>query len=323
MRDIKIKFSIVCPVFNRGTSIHKTITSVLSQKYDNFELLLIDDGSTDSTRENVEKYSAIDKRIKYFYQENQGPFCARLMGLRKVDADYFLFLDSDDLLLENALEKLSTSIIKNEYPDLILFNFQRNGGKMYCDKLNRFDIVKNSNDPLNELFVKTTSYFLWDKCYKSNLINKANFNFNFNFRRIGEDTLMLYELAKNASSLVKIDDILYQYNYNEDSLVRNKNRDDAVGQKNIYSYIYTQLGKKYTNVNPLIINQIFDFYMGDFTYSSKKLKFKEWKKRFINFKEFNRIVKMKHLHTNKKKIFIFIYRLKFYFLMYIVFKYFV
>ncbi len=95
------KVSVIIPTYNRCGWIKHAIDSVLQQTYQNFELLIIDDGSTDITKSILAKY---ESSIKYYYQENKGVASARNLGIRKAKGDYLCFLDSDDRWLKRKLE---------------------------------------------------------------------------------------------------------------------------------------------------------------------------------------------------------------------------
>ena len=109
------KISVIIPTYNRRLSIEVAIKSVLSQSYKEFELIIIDDGSTDKTKELIEFID--DRRIQYFYQENQGSSVARNLGVEKSEGDFIAFLDSDDCWLEDKLEK-QFSFLKNTKNDM-------------------------------------------------------------------------------------------------------------------------------------------------------------------------------------------------------------
>jgi teichuronic acid biosynthesis glycosyltransferase TuaG len=96
--------SIITPVYNVENFIKETIESVLIQTYSNWELILIDDGSTDKSSEICKKYVIKDKRIKYFYKKNGGQASARNLGIKNAKGDYITFLDSDDLYFKDKLE---------------------------------------------------------------------------------------------------------------------------------------------------------------------------------------------------------------------------
>ena len=95
--------SVVIATYNRANFLPATIDSVLNQKFQNFELIVVDDGSTDNTRQVLEPYSS---RIRYFYQENMGPSAARNMGARQANTPWVAIQDSDDLCASNHLEAL-------------------------------------------------------------------------------------------------------------------------------------------------------------------------------------------------------------------------
>jgi len=96
--------SIVTPVYNVEKFIEDTIQSVLKQTEKNWELILVDDGSTDDSALICKKYASLDKRIKYFYKENGGQASARNLGIKKSQGEYITFLDSDDLYFEDKIE---------------------------------------------------------------------------------------------------------------------------------------------------------------------------------------------------------------------------
>ena len=95
--------SVVIATYNRANFLSATIDSVLSQKFQNFELIVVDDGSTDDTRQTLRPYSS---RIRYFYQENQGPSAARNLGAKYANSPWLAIQDSDDLCAPDHLEAL-------------------------------------------------------------------------------------------------------------------------------------------------------------------------------------------------------------------------
>lgn len=107
----EIYFSIVMPVYNKEWFVEKSILSVLEQTYGNFELIIIDDGSSDNSRKVIKAIN--DERIKYIYQQNGGESKARNHGIRMAQYDYVAFLDSDDIWLPDFLSTMKELIIKN------------------------------------------------------------------------------------------------------------------------------------------------------------------------------------------------------------------
>jgi len=111
-------FSIIIPTFNRKLFLKKAVDSVLDQTYTNFELIIIDDGSTDDSKEIINAY--YDARIKYSYQENNGVASARNHGLKKAKGKYVAFLDSDDWWVPEKLSKTMDYI--NKFPNVKIFH---------------------------------------------------------------------------------------------------------------------------------------------------------------------------------------------------------
>lgn len=106
----KILFSIIIPTFNRADIIHKPIKSIIEQSYSNWELIIVDDGSTDDTKEVVSSFSA--PRIKYFYKKNEERSIARNYGIDKATGEYISFLDDDDYYLPDFLKVFYNKIIE-------------------------------------------------------------------------------------------------------------------------------------------------------------------------------------------------------------------
>lgn len=140
--DEKKKISIITPTYNRAWCIERAIQSVLNQTYKNWELIIIDDGSTDNTKEIIKPYLK-DKRIKYFYQKNKGVNIARREGIKKATGKYVTFLDSDDELKRNALELMSS--------DLDLFNEKEISGIIYQAENQDGKIIKGNLKDLDTI----------------------------------------------------------------------------------------------------------------------------------------------------------------------------
>jgi glycosyltransferase involved in cell wall biosynthesis len=169
-------FSIVIPTYNRVSLIGATIDSVINQTFENFEVLVIDDGSTDNTGNYIKSKYFYDDRIKYFYKDNQERGAARNYGFKKSIGNFVLFLDSDDLLKNIHLENLYEIIIKNPSIDFIASKFQ----------LNR-----------NGFFVDSELSVLEEGFYDINIVLKGNpFACNFAVRR-NNPNLILFREDKN------------------------------------------------------------------------------------------------------------------------------
>ena len=102
------KISVIMPVYNAEKTIERAILSIINQTYNNIELILINDGSTDETESIIKKYIEKEKKIdiRYYFQENSGPSIAKNLGIDMAIGEYILFVDSDDTISENYIESL-------------------------------------------------------------------------------------------------------------------------------------------------------------------------------------------------------------------------
>lgn len=119
------KVSVIIPTYNRGEFIGKAIDSVLKQTYTNYEIIVVDDGSTDDTRKVVKSYG---KKVRYIYQENKGPSAARNRGINAAKGEYVAFLDSDDQFLPHKLQ-IQMNFIKKHSKCRFLYSWYYNTNK--------------------------------------------------------------------------------------------------------------------------------------------------------------------------------------------------
>lgn len=137
-----IKFSVIIPVYNSEEYIARCINSLISQTYENVEIITIDDGSTDSSLKILKELAQNNSRIKVLSQSNSGPSAARNKGLQIASGDYLSFVDSDDWMELSSYEQLYNEIVANDKPDIVMFNALRD------------DIVRNKPFLKNGLYTK-------------------------------------------------------------------------------------------------------------------------------------------------------------------------
>lgn len=141
------RFSIITPTHNRAHLLPRCIDSVLAQTFSNFELVIVDDGSTDGTPEILESYARTDDRIRFIAQPNRGANAARNHGVQIARCEYVLFFDSDDEVLPTWLEKLDTLITASESPAVACcgIEFRNAGGECSGKKQPTDDIAGRPN----------------------------------------------------------------------------------------------------------------------------------------------------------------------------------
>ena len=117
--------SIIIPVYNVEKWLNKCIDSILSQSYENFEVILVNDGSTDKSKDICDQYSKEDNRVKVFDILNSGQSVARNIGLKEAKGDYILFIDSDDYISDKAIIEKFINILDNNNYDFIYTSYCR------------------------------------------------------------------------------------------------------------------------------------------------------------------------------------------------------
>lgn len=174
--------SIIVPIYNSEKYLGRCIDSILSQSFTDFELILVDDGSKDTSPQICDEYASIDKRIRVIHKKNGGVSSARNMGLSAIFGEYFCFSDSDDTVEPNAL-KLMYEIINNGNFDLVIAGYNRydeSGTKIFGMNPSEVELLSKES-ALKEMYrPKDGDYqgYLWNKLFRSDIIHQAGLTFN-------------------------------------------------------------------------------------------------------------------------------------------------
>lgn len=166
--------SLILNVYNGEKYIEKCIISILSQTYDDFEFIIVNDGSTDKTKDIIDRYSTIDNRIRVFHTENKGLSSSRAFGLTKITGDCFIFIDGDDYVDRDYLKELYDSIVKNN-ADLAICE--------YCEVRDtgttQIKILEHSEpiDYTRDLIHGRTWCVVWNKLFKTNIVRENKISF--------------------------------------------------------------------------------------------------------------------------------------------------
>lgn len=210
-----MKVSIIMPIYNAEKYLEKSLDSILNQSYRNIELILINDGSTDSSKHICEVYQNKDSRVKFIDIENSGPGYARNVGIDNAIGDYISFVDADDWIEVEAIETLLNISILNDY-DVVSSNHYR--------VVDEIEISKNNykTGELSDTYesFKTSSSFgyVWGKLYKKSFINKHEIRFSEERKVFLEDTLFNLKVVAYNPEYYVLNKPLYYYNIIEDSL---------------------------------------------------------------------------------------------------------
>lgn len=223
--------SIITPCYNQAPYIAETIESVIAQSFSEWELVIIDDGSTDNSAEIVKKYIEIDSRIHYFYQENAGPSAARNYGAKMSNGKFLLFLDGDNTISPNYL-KIAYEYMES-YMDCTLFTTyfdfigDRNGDSRIRYQNYKLLLIENSIDCCSMM-------------KKSDFISIGGFDENM---RGYEDWELFIRLLYKNKKVHQEPQFLFHYRINN----CNNSVNSIAKQKNnmLTSYIFTKHIDKY------------------------------------------------------------------------------
>lgn len=216
------KISIIMAAFNSADYIANAIDSILSQDFSNFELIVINDGSTDNTKLIIENYKAIDDRIILINQENNGPGAARNAGIKKAGGEYLLIIDSDDKLNKSALSEFNNATLQE--PDLVACGYymQEDNGSPKLFTLDSFSTYTHSSflNLLPSIINAHLGYITWNKLYKKSIIDKYNIEFT-EFKSC-EDRLFNISYYRYVNKFCFTDKPLYTYFVRGDSGLNTK-----------------------------------------------------------------------------------------------------
>ena len=241
IRHMAVEFYICIPVYNSEKFLDRCISSIIGQNHMSWHLVLVDDGSVDSSGDICDRYADSDDRIRVIHQDNQGQIRARNNAVRtarqmsandKADNAYVLFVDSDDRLKEGALDTLFKAIEGNGYPDMVVYGSDKvseagilleryDGSKYFHGTLtDRKDILKTVIAP-----VKPNYCSLWSKATRIGLFDSDGYDEELLDMRWGEDAIQSFELFCRSDSAVFLDSALYEYTINHKSVTHTIDKD--------------------------------------------------------------------------------------------------
>lgn len=212
------KVSIIVPIYNTEKYLEKCINSILKQSFDDFELLLVDDGSTDNSGKMCDVYASMDKRIITFHKENGGVSSARNVGLKHAKGEWITFVDSDDEITIDYLECLYAT----DGVDLVVAGSRLPDGTtlMYdCKSVTEILDVGNHPAYLDTQLCKSYFRIISSKLFKKSIVYKNNLQFNSKLR-LAEDSCFIFQYLQYVKSIRFIPYSIYFYNMNDEEQFR-------------------------------------------------------------------------------------------------------
>ncbi len=209
--------SIIVPIYNVEKYLDRCIRSIIEQKYENLEIILVNDGSSDSSGEICDNYAEKDNRINVIHKDNGGPSSARNLGIKAVTGLYLSFLDGDDYIENRTIED-AVNVAYKENSDVVIWGY-------YADFVNTDEEVFFSKDftvnkgiyakqagppfPVSDEYLGLLGY-AWNKLYRAGIIKKNN-SFFMEGITLGEDILFNTLVLSKASKLVFLDKAYTHY----------------------------------------------------------------------------------------------------------------
>ena len=282
--------NIIVPCFNIEKYLSRCLESILVQSISDFEVIIVDDGSTDKSGDFIDLYTQIDSRIIVFHQRNKGQATARNIALDFAEGDYIAFVDGDDYIHPRMYEILGRNMVESD-ADLAICGSVESSDISFC-----FDSVFLSNQYQlysGESFLKKClneadegdkfkCWVLWDKLYKRECFEKIRLP----NKTIAEDSTIVFKILYSAKTVVDCSDKLYLYYQNSESIIHTESFENFLNRilfwKEMFYYFYniSAYFSHYclsTYLSRLIEN--YNFYMNN----------KEFSKADIFRKLFNKI----------------------------------
>lgn len=211
--------SIIVPIYNVQLYLKRSLDSIINQSYNNLEIILVDDGSTDESSKICDSYQGIDKRIVVFHKENGGLSDARNYGLNYVNGKYVVFIDSDDFIHKDYIRMLYQLLICNN-ADISICNYVKGNKDVFENKENGKRKIKifESEAMLKQWHskYKHVETMAWNKMYKTELFIKNDIRYPYGF--YNEDVQTTHLLVKAANKVVISNQCLYYYYQRADSI---------------------------------------------------------------------------------------------------------
>lgn len=261
MKAVGPLVSVIIPVYQAEDYIESCINSLVKQSYDDLEIILVDDGSTDSSLNKCQAYAAFSKKIVVLRQNNQGASAARNKGLEYCHGQYIFFMDADDWIVENAISSMVEVMKKNN--DLVFFDYYKkdltNSTSSFIGKTERLSQEESVKRMLDVQVVDNDiNGYLWNKLFVASIIKENNLRFNSKLK-MWEDLLFCMQYVNFVNGASYLHEKLYLYtDRNSSSISRAISAEAAytwikAGQQ-VNKIVASKFSKQYEDFNEHLIN---------------------------------------------------------------------
>ena len=258
------KVSIVIPNYNRETLIGETLDSIISQTYDNWECIIVDDGSTDSSLAVIEDYVKNESRLQLVQRDATQPKGAnscRNIGLRSATGDYIIYFDSDDLMTNDHLEK-KISFVVNGGLDYAVFKSKHFNQPEDEDEYIDYSYYQKYDFTADNYLTNKMRFFTNDLIIKSSLAKESPFYSNY---KADLENVLMTQLVLKSSKNGFCDEIVTLKRYHHDNLTQGLIRDEEKTQRHVFFFYYNILDYLYQlNASDIaktfVLDQLIYFY---------------------------------------------------------------
>ncbi len=242
------KISIIVPIYNKKKYLRECIDSILSQSFNDFELILIDDGSKDSSWTIIQEYAVHDNRIVPFRQANAGVSAARNAGLDRAQGKWICFVDADDYLPKDGIQIL---VEHGEKSNADIVN--ANATRVEDDK--QFKIFNFNNEIVNgNIYPRLVHFAPWAQLFKRNIIEAHHLRYVRGLA-YSEDNVFILHYSLYASSIEFVNQSVYNYRINQDSAIQNKDYKKVAYHQMWAAHEVYKLKDKESSLRNFIINR--------------------------------------------------------------------
>lgn len=240
--------SIIVPIYNASLYLHKCIESILSQSLRNFELILVNDGSTDDSLDICKKYEMQDDRITVLSEVNGGVSKARNRGLSVAKGEWITFVDADDYFLDNALSILYERAMQTG-ADFVLANAL----KLKNGKYSELHSLKNG--VMSNPIMSIKHFALWGYLFNGNIIREYGLRF-IDGLAYSEDRIFIYQMARYCKTIAFCNKPIYVYRINDTSACASRDGVRKACQHIDAAYYLDNIAQAYKNENKCIFNYL-------------------------------------------------------------------
>lgn len=272
--------SVIVPVYNVEKYIVKCLESIVNQDYKDFELLLIDDGSTDSSCNSIRKYLK-DKSIKWklIEKENGGQSSSRNVGLKEASGEYISFIDSDDYISKDFLSKLIDLINSNDY-DFSFCNYKFIKEQETQIDTNNDITIYNTEALMNAFLKRSVSFVLPSMLFRKSFLDKNDLVFDERIK-FSEDQMYIWKVLVASSKTIYINRKMYGYYLREKSIMTSSPFNKIMNGYDVYKEFCEKLEENYPQYNKTIKMILPRWSLGTLYSSAKLLTFEEYQRLYL------------------------------------------